>query len=217
MNIPRNCLKLCSSAARAELTATGPRQQGDLLQALLIARDDGGGGMADAAVRDEAMTLLIAGQETSAIVLGWTCALLAQQPDVQHRAADEVASRLQARTACTCSLLHEVRNGAMPAAQRCYRHCRHRPAALTSKCPVGAPTRSCSLLPVRLATRLYHLHDFTLSHLTAPQGRAPVAADCSHLPYLESVILEAMRLYPPVRVCNCAVHPEFPEHWMLCA
>ncbi len=40
-------------------------------------------GMTDRALRDELMTMLVAGQETSAILLGWTCALLAHHPDVQ--------------------------------------------------------------------------------------------------------------------------------------
>ena len=42
------------------------------------------------ALRDELMTLLVAGQETSAILLGWACAFLAQHPEVQMRAAEEV-------------------------------------------------------------------------------------------------------------------------------
>lgn len=39
--------------------------------------------MEDAALRDELMTLLIAGQETSAILLGWAAALLAHNPATQ--------------------------------------------------------------------------------------------------------------------------------------
>lgn len=35
------------------------------------------------------MTLLVAGQETSAILLGWACAFLAQHPEAQQRAAAE--------------------------------------------------------------------------------------------------------------------------------
>jgi len=54
-----------------------------LLDNLLAAEDELGRGMTDTALRDELMTLLIAGQETSAIVLAWTCALLAHHP--QHQ------------------------------------------------------------------------------------------------------------------------------------
>ena len=46
--------------------------------------------MTDQSLRDELMTMLVAGQETSAILLGWTGALLAHHPEVQQRAADEV-------------------------------------------------------------------------------------------------------------------------------
>ena len=51
--------------------------------------------MSDTALRDELMTLLIAGQETSAIVLAWTTALLAHHPGHQVAAAEEVSAILQ--------------------------------------------------------------------------------------------------------------------------
>ena len=50
------------------------------------------------ALRDELMTLLVAGQETSAILLAWACAYLAHHPDKQERAASEA---LQVRLAHT--------------------------------------------------------------------------------------------------------------------
>lgn len=64
----------------------------DLLQALLEAVDDDGSVLTDQALRDEAMTLLVAGQETSAILLGWAAALLAHHPEAQEQAAAEVAA-----------------------------------------------------------------------------------------------------------------------------
>lgn len=66
----------------------------DLLTSLLLARDEDGSGMSDGALRDELMTLLVAGQETSAILLGWASALLAAHPEVQRRAAEEVTEVL---------------------------------------------------------------------------------------------------------------------------
>ena len=39
--------------------------------------------MARRALRDELMTLLVAGQETAAIALAWACALLAHHPAAQ--------------------------------------------------------------------------------------------------------------------------------------
>lgn len=74
---------------RAELSASG-RQPQDLLDNLLVARDEEGTGMTDMALRDELMTLLVAGQETSAILLAWAAALLAHHPTAQEEAAAEV-------------------------------------------------------------------------------------------------------------------------------
>ena len=50
-------------------------------------------------LRDEAMTLLVAGQETSAILLGWAAALLAHHPEAQAAAAEEAAAVLGAGAA----------------------------------------------------------------------------------------------------------------------
>lgn len=63
----------------------------NLLTALIQARDENGMGMTDEALRDELMTLLVAGQETSAIALAWACALLATHPDAQEKAYEEIA------------------------------------------------------------------------------------------------------------------------------
>ena len=61
-----------------------------LLDSLLAAKDESGAGMERHALRDELMTLLVAGQETSAINLAWTLAFLAHHPAAQERAAGEV-------------------------------------------------------------------------------------------------------------------------------
>ncbi len=44
------------------------------------------------ALRDELMTLLVAGQETAAVALAWACALLAHRPAVQVRPGRFVAN-----------------------------------------------------------------------------------------------------------------------------
>ena len=68
---------------------------GDLLSMLLHARDEegDGGGMTDEQLRDEVMTLFLAGHETTANALAWTWFLLAQHPEVEtklHAELDEV-------------------------------------------------------------------------------------------------------------------------------
>jgi cytochrome P450 len=65
----------------------------DLLAMLLAARDEASGhGMTDEEVRDEALTLLLAGHETTALGLAWTWHLLAGQPDAARRLHDEAAA-----------------------------------------------------------------------------------------------------------------------------
>jgi cytochrome P450 len=68
--------------------------RGDLLSMLLMAQDESGGQMDDAQVRDEAITLFIAGYETTANALAWTFHLLAQNPDVEARLREEIDSVL---------------------------------------------------------------------------------------------------------------------------
>jgi cytochrome P450 len=102
----------------------GARDRGDLLSMLLLAQDeDDGGVMTDQQVRDEAMTIFLAGHETTANALTWTWYLLGGAPGVEARLADEVDRALK--------------------------------------------------------------------------GRLPTVADISSLPYVEKVVTESMRLYPP--------------------
>jgi cytochrome P450 len=59
---------------------------------LLLAQDEeaGGRGMSDLQVRDEAMTIFLAGHETTANALSWTLYLLSQSPEVEARLHEEV-------------------------------------------------------------------------------------------------------------------------------
>lgn len=57
----------------------------DLLTMLLMARDDDGNAMTDQQLRDEVITLLLAGHETTALNLSWTWYLLALHPDIEQR------------------------------------------------------------------------------------------------------------------------------------
>jgi cytochrome P450 len=72
---------------------------GDLLSLLLAARDEEGGGLDDTEVRDEVVTLLLAGHETTAALLVWTLHLLAHHPDVQAAVHAEVDALVEEPTA----------------------------------------------------------------------------------------------------------------------
>jgi cytochrome P450 len=79
--------------------------RGDLLSLLLLARDEeGGGGMTERQLRDEVMTLLLAGHETTANALTWTWYLLSQNPDVEARWREEVRTVLGDRAATVADL-----------------------------------------------------------------------------------------------------------------
>jgi cytochrome P450 len=107
----------------ADRRASG-RDHGDLLSMLLAAQDeDDGGVMTDQQVRDEAMTIFLAGHETTANALTWTWYLLSSSPEVEAKLHAEVDQVLQ--------------------------------------------------------------------------GRLPAVRDLPSLPYVERVVTEAMRLYPP--------------------
>ena len=73
--------------------------RGDLLSMLLMAQDDEdkGRGMTDRQVRDEAMTIFLAGHETTANALTWTWYLLSQSPDVELRLHEEIDRMLEGR------------------------------------------------------------------------------------------------------------------------
>lgn len=96
-------------AARARLDKTiyriidehraSGQDTGDLLSMLLLAQDTegDGSGMTNVQVRDEAMTIFLAGHETTANALSWTWYLLSQHPEIEarfHREVDALGSRL---------------------------------------------------------------------------------------------------------------------------
>jgi cytochrome P450 len=81
---------------RAGSGDAAPDDRGDLLSMLLQAQDleGDGGGMSDQQVRDECVTLILAGHETTANALTWTWYLLAQHPDVEQRLHAELDAAL---------------------------------------------------------------------------------------------------------------------------
>ena len=71
---------------------------GDLLSMLLQAQDEDGSRMTAQQLRDEALTLFLAGHETTASTLSWTWWLLAQHPRVEEKLHAELDSVLNSRT-----------------------------------------------------------------------------------------------------------------------
>jgi cytochrome P450 len=70
---------------------------GDLLSMLMEARDDDGSGMTDDQLRDEVMTIFLAGHETTANSMSWTLLLLSEHPDVRRRLQAELDEVLGGR------------------------------------------------------------------------------------------------------------------------
>ena len=98
----------------------------DLLSLLMDAMDEDGTQMTPQQLRDETMTLFLAGHETTALLLGWTWYLLSQNPAAEARLFDELRGVLG--------------------------------------------------------------------------GRAPQVSDLMRLPYLQAVLNETLRLYPPAYI-----------------
>lgn len=79
---------------RSQLGALNP--QADLLSFFLLLRDEAGRpAFTDAEIRNETLSLLIAGHENATSLLCWTWYLLALHPEVAGRVFDEVATQLK--------------------------------------------------------------------------------------------------------------------------
>ena len=69
----------------------------DLLSMLLAAQDDDGSGMTDKQLRDECMTIFLAGHETTALALSWAWYLLSQNPEAETALHAELDTVLAGR------------------------------------------------------------------------------------------------------------------------
>jgi cytochrome P450 len=67
-------------------------QRQDILSLLMLAEFEGGGRMDDTELRDQLMTLLLAGHETTATALAWTFDLLLRHPAALDRLRDSLAA-----------------------------------------------------------------------------------------------------------------------------
>jgi cytochrome P450 len=85
--------RLLSSRERA-----GATQPPDLLARLIAARDEEtGGGMTAEEVRDQVVTIFMAGHETTAVALSWTWYLLSQHPAIEAKLHAELETVLNGR------------------------------------------------------------------------------------------------------------------------
>ena len=81
---------LLTEIARRRGEVADGTERTDVLSALVTVRDDAGEAMSDTEIRDELMTLLTAGHETTATALSWAVERLVRHPDVLDRLTDDV-------------------------------------------------------------------------------------------------------------------------------
>jgi cytochrome P450 len=82
--------------------------KGDLLSMLLDARDEETGeSMDNVQLRDELMTIFIAGNETSSNALSWTLYLLSQNPDEEQKMIEEIDRKLDSGTELNFNTINE--------------------------------------------------------------------------------------------------------------
>ena len=96
----RRALRTLDGLIRRHIAARGENEQGDDLLAMLMQLRDEQGRQAftGEALRDECMTIFLAGHETSATSLAWWGWCMAAHPEIAERAAAEVTQQLGARS-----------------------------------------------------------------------------------------------------------------------
>jgi cytochrome P450 len=91
---------------KREQLAREPERCSDLLSALLAARDDDGAPLTERELRDQLLTLYLAGHETTSQALTFTFYLLSQHPHAQETMRAELDRVLQGRTPGYADLEH---------------------------------------------------------------------------------------------------------------
>jgi cytochrome P450 len=128
---------LAEIARRRQAPDLAERQ--DILSLLLRARHEDGGALSDRELRDELMTLLVAGHETTAALLSWALTEVARDPQAQARLASGEQGLAEAAITETLRLHPPVPLGSL-------RRLRHPMTIAGWRLPAGATVASCSLL-----------------------------------------------------------------------
>ena len=114
-------------------------ERDDILSLLLQARDEQGTPLSDRELRDELVTLLVAGHETTAAALSWALLELARDPEAQARLADGEEGLAEAAVTETLRLHPPVPIGALRRLRR--------PMTIAGwDLPAGATVAPCTLL-----------------------------------------------------------------------
>ncbi len=87
-------------------------EQSDVLALLMCARGDDGERLSDSEIRDDLITLMLAGHETTATTLAWVVDLLLHHPDALRRVESEAISGAEA---FTTAVIHETLRVRPPA------------------------------------------------------------------------------------------------------
>src|SRR5262245_14906479 len=74
----------------AERRQHADAERADVLSMLVLARDENGEPLTDGEIRDQLITLFVAGQDTTSAALAWAMAQLHVHPDVIERLTDEL-------------------------------------------------------------------------------------------------------------------------------
>lgn len=84
-------------------------EQNDILALLIRARSENGERLSDNEIRDDLITLMLAGHETTATTLAWTFDLLLHHPEALRRVRDEAVVGAEAYTAAVINETLRVR------------------------------------------------------------------------------------------------------------
>jgi cytochrome P450 len=191
----------------------------DLLSILMNAHDDDGSRMSDEQLRDEVMTFLLAGHETTTLALSWAFYLLSQHPEPEAKLHEEVDRLTGEKVVSMSAESHTFQT------KECVGH----PEISQSPTPaneagMGHPSAMADPAQPKVSIPPYLRfasgrtgHPSTLGHPNEVKPSSgmghPAFSDMSALTYTESVIKETMRLYPPAwSVARTAIN-DFELDW----